>query len=190
MSEIVQALIRIGAIQFGQFETQPGIFAPVSIHLGLLPSYPSILRALAAELAPLARIEGLTHLLPTPSAVPIGVGVSLAADIPLVYLAPDGGIEGAYDFSVPTALLTDVLSDGTAERELIKRARPLGLDVKAVVAVLGISPAAKAEALDGLSPVAWRYLEDLLPEISTLTPSMRSNVQEWLMRNFDHRIAH
>src|SRR5205823_1781643 len=141
---------------------------PISIHLRLLPSYPSTLRALAQEIAPMVQIDGLTHLLPMPSAVPVGVAVSLAADLPLVYPAAGNPqtIEGAYDFNVPTILLTDVLTDGAAESALIKQARPLGLDVKAVVAILSIDIG--LSSLDGLPIYVWRGLRKLLVQIPTL----------------------
>jgi hypothetical protein len=177
MADLIQTLVRIGAIQFGQFEAQPGQFDPVAIHLELLPSYPSVLRALAQEVAPLVRIDGLTHLLAAPSMAPIGVAVSLAAELPLVYPLGDT-VEGAYDFNVPTILLTGVLRDGAAESELIRRVKPLGLDVKAVVALLNIG------ASSGLNePVTvWRNLRELLSEIVMLTPSMRQTVQDWMDR--------
>lgn len=178
--DVVQALARIGVIQFGQFETEPGVFAPLAIRLGLLPSHPAILRALAAEVAPLVRIAGLTHLLTTPAAVPLGVAVSLATDMPLVYpSATDGqAVEGAYDFNVPTVLLTDLLTDGTTEREMIARVRPLGLDVKAVVAVLdqGHQP----DRVGALPLVVWRHVANIVAAITTLTPLMRAVALDWL----------
>jgi orotate phosphoribosyltransferase len=178
--DVVQALVRIGAIQFGQFETEPGVFAPLAIRLSLLPSYPAILRALSAEIAPLVRIGDLTHLLPTPSAVPLGVAVSLAAEMPLVYPSTTGGhaVEGAYDFNVPTVLLTDLLTDGAAERSLITRVRPLGLDVKAVVAVLDLGR--EPDRVGALPLIVWRRVANIVSEMATLTPSMRAVVLDWL----------
>jgi orotate phosphoribosyltransferase len=206
MSDLVRDLVRIGAIQFGQFESKDrsGEFAPVAIRLGLLPSYPSILRALAQELVPLAQIDRMTHLLAAPSAIPLGVAVSLAGDMPLVYPTsgnPDG-IEGAYDYSVPTVLLIDVLTDGSAERALIKRVRSVGLEVRAVVAVIAL---AMADLTPGPSPnygeggqsgrfsslnemergsagevhlAVWHSLPELLPKITT--PAIASAVRDWL----------
>src|SRR5258706_11882239 len=85
--DLVEWIRRIGAIQFGNFEqrNQPGIFAPVTINLQLVPSYPDILRQLAQELAPLVHLPGITHLLASPSVVPLATAVSLASGLPLVY---------------------------------------------------------------------------------------------------------
>ncbi len=178
-------LSRVGAFQFGQFEVRgaPGLFQPLALNLRLLPSYPALLAALAESLVPLVRIDGLTHLLTTPATTPIGVAVSLASGLPLVYPAPDDAhhVEGAYDYDEPTVLLTDVLSDGAAERALIQRVHGLGLSVRAVVAVLdlGIHPGATG----GLPLAAWGRLPvllDLLGEAGELSPAMNAAVQTWL----------
>jgi orotate phosphoribosyltransferase len=179
VTDIIQTLARIGVIQFGQFETAPGVFAPLAIRFGLLPSYPATLRALAAEIAPLVRIDGLTHLLAMPAAVPLGVAVSLATNLPLVYPSSDDPptVEGAYDFDVPTVLLTDVLTDGAAERDLAARVRSLGLDVKAVVAVLDLGK--QPDRVVALPLLIWRRVANVAPEL-TATPSMRAAVLDWL----------
>ncbi|MCC7451219.1 MAG: hypothetical protein IT324_27660 [Anaerolineae bacterium] len=178
MSDLVASLAHIGAIQFGQFERQPGVFEPLALNLRLLPSYPAILRRLAAELAPLATITGLTHLLTTPAAVPLGVALSLATDMPMVYPAAGDShtIEGAYDYYVPTVLLTDVLADGTAERALIKRVQGMGLEVKAVVAALDLG--IDGRTVGDVPVIAWQRIPDLLPAVTT--PLMQTVVRDWL----------
>src|SRR5258707_15714471 len=100
MSDVVRSLVQIGVVQFGQFEQQPAVFAPLAINLRILPSYPTILKALAEEIVPLVHIDGLTHVLTMPAAVPIGVAVGLVATMPLVYPAagPPPQIARAYDF--------------------------------------------------------------------------------------------
>src|SRR5258708_32447239 len=138
MTDVFPPFIRIGAIQFGHFQSRetPGTFAPVAINLRYIPSYPSILKALAAEIAPLVQIDGLTLLLTMPSAVPLGTAISLSLDMPLVYPVASEPyvIEGAYDANVPTVLLTDLLTDGEAELAMAHRVKGRGLMVKAVFA--------------------------------------------------------
>jgi orotate phosphoribosyltransferase len=173
---IEQALLRIGAIQFGRFETRPGRFQPLKINLRLLPSYPDVLEMLAEALAPLIRLDGLTHLLVMPAAVPIGVAVSLKTGIPLVYPPADDPqfIEGAFDYNVPTLLLTDVLHGGSAERAMIAHARKQGLEVWAVVAVfdLGHALPGKVNSLYGVDTV--------LALGQAQSPHLRLVVQAWL----------
>jgi len=177
-ADLVASLVRIGAIQFGRFERQPGVFEPIALNLRLLPSYPATLRALAAELAPLAHVAGLPHLLTTPAAVPLGVALSLATTMPMVYPAAGDShtIEGAYDYYVPTVLLTDVLADGSMERALIKRVKGMGLEVKAVVAVLDLG--IEGRTVGDVSVAAWQRIPDLLPGLTT--PLMQTAVQAWI----------
>jgi orotate phosphoribosyltransferase len=173
---IEQALLRIGAIQFGRFETHPGIFQPLKINLRLLPSYPDVLALLADALAPLIRFDGLTHLLTMPAAVPIGVAVSLKTGVPLVYPPADDPqfIEGAFDYNVPTLLLTDVLHGGSAEHAMMAHARKQGLEVGAVVAVFDLG-----HTLPGLVKALWGM--DTILALAQ-APHLRTAVQAWLKR--------
>src|SRR5258708_2165629 len=86
-SNLIQSLARVGVIQFGRFESrqEPGNFAPIAINLRMLTSYPDILKALAAEIAALATMPGMTHLLAMPSAVPLGTAITLQTGMPVVY---------------------------------------------------------------------------------------------------------
>lgn len=178
---LVRQCLRIGAVQFGRFEVrgQPGAFAPLSINLRLLPSYADLLRDLAAEIAPLTSIAGLTHLLTMPATTPLGVLTCALSAHTLVYPL-DGQIEGAYDFSVPTLLLTDVLTDGMAERALIKQAQRDGLDIEAILAVVDFG-----RQIEGLPTQrkAWIGIEALLDacqQAGRLTTGMRAAVDAWL----------
>jgi orotate phosphoribosyltransferase len=184
MTDLISSLVHIGVIQFGHFERrdQPDAFDPVAINLRYVPSYPTILKALAAKVAPLAQIDGLTHLLPMPAAVPLGTAISLLLEMPLVYpvASEPHVIEGAYDANVPTVLLTDLLTNGEAEFAMVKRVRGMGLIVKAVVTVLDLRSA--NSTVGDLPLVTWRHFDSLLPEIPNLTPSMRAVVEKWLRK--------
>lgn len=182
MSDLIQSLLQVGAIQFGHFESHdnPGNFAPVSINLGYIPSYPHILKALATEIAPLTQIEGLTHLLPMPTAVPLGAAISLSLGMPLVYPADESQvIEGAYDANVPTVLLTNLLTNGQAELAMAKRVKGMGLVVKAIVAVLDLDSG--RDSVGDLPLIVWQRLGALLPAIPDVTPSMKAAVEQWLV---------
>lgn len=143
--EVEAALVHIGAVQFGQFANpaQPGDFEPVRIHLPLLASYPDTLAALARALIPLARLDGASHLLAMPGALPVAFALSLESGLPLVYPATDNPdrFEGAFDYNVPTLLITDVLAQGRDEAAMIQHVHRHGLDVKGLLAVydLGLS---------------------------------------------------
>jgi len=180
MDSTLAQFIHIGVIQFGQFAVvdRPGVFAPIAFNLGLLASYPSILRAAAVAIAPLTQIDGLTHLLATSTVIPLGTAISQVTGLPLLYpsaLDPDF-IEGAYDYDVPTVLLTGVLTDGFAERALIRRTKSAGLDVKAIVTVFDLY---NNVDVDGVALLRWRSIRNILPAITT--PSLRETVERWVM---------
>lgn len=181
VADLTRTLSQIGAIQFGQFESAAGTFQPLAINLRLLPSYPLTLHAVAQEIAPLVQIAGLTHLLTTPAATPIGVAASLITGLPLVYPAADDPrtIEGAYNYAVPTVLLTDVMTDGKLEQTMIAQVRSLGLYVQAVVVVIDLDIRCPETLLD--IPVnVWMPISALLAANTMLTASMRAAVQDWL----------
>jgi orotate phosphoribosyltransferase len=182
---LIHALLRIGAIQFGQFEAAPGCFQPAYINLRLLPSYPATLRALADALVPLARgagQRGLTHLLAMPAATPIGVALALAADVPLAYPAPAdlATLEGAFDYNVPTLLLTDVLTDGGAEMSMIRHARQQGLHVEGVLSIFRLSDQPlSADRLLREAESLWGAA-DVLALAAAQTPYLGAAVGAWL----------
>lgn len=179
---IAQELLRIGVVRFGHFEDS-GKARPIALDLGLLPSYPATLRRIAGALAPLVEVESLTHLLTTPAATPIGVALGLHTGLPVIYPAPGdpASLEGAYDYDVPTILLTDVLADGAAETRLIAHARKQGLDVEALVAVIDLGWCAEvAGARRILKPIALLHAPDLLSLSETISPSMRAALANWL----------
>src|SRR5260221_4951267 len=89
MTDLITSFVEVGAIQFGRFEAhnEPGTFAPIAINLRYIPSYPAILKALAAEIAPLVKIAdpSCTHILSMSCMVQLGTTVSLLTEMPLVY---------------------------------------------------------------------------------------------------------
>lgn len=178
---LMDSLLRVGAIQYGRFEQKglPGEFTPLVLHLDLLPSYPALLTALAKAITPLTQIEGVTHLLAMPSVISLGTLVGVFGGLPLVYPL-HGEIAGAYDFNVPTVLLTDALSDGAAESTLLRQAKREGLDVHAVIAVFDFE-----RQIEGLNIErrSWRTISQLLHEseqAGKLNATMRATVQRWL----------
>ena len=185
------ALAQAGLIQFGRFVQPDDTIWPVAVHLRWLPSYPALLRAVAAALVPLLDGIEADRVLTTADATPIGVALSLASDLPLVY--PFGevrdytaafAIEGAYDVGHPTLLLADVLADPDQARGIVALAGRVGLDVSAVLAVLDLGLGASERlAADGYTVRYLRALADLLPVLETeglLPPAMRAAVEVWL----------
>ena len=182
MTELLTSLIRVGVIQFGQFSVpeRPNTYAPITFNLGLLASYPALLGSLAAEIAPLVQINGLTHMLALPSVIPLATAITLRTGQPLLYPAPADPdfIEGAYDYNVPTVLLTGVLTDGFAERALIKRVKSPGLHVQAIVSMIDLHAGGTIAELD---PIGWQTGADIVTTIQN--PVLRATVENWLNRS-------
>ena len=134
-------LLAAGLLQFGVFGEEA---APVKLSLEMLPAYPDVLASIAASAAEIARQQQPDRLVCTAAALPLGVAVSLHADIPLVYSRGSDGpgvhdLVGAYDVGHPALLLTDAWPDPSAQL-LIERAQQVGLDIDTVIAVIGVRP--------------------------------------------------
>jgi orotate phosphoribosyltransferase len=193
MQDLTLKLARAGLVQFGRFERPNGDIWPVMVNLLWLPSYPALLGDVAAALAPLLDGIAADRLLTTVEALPIGVALSLRADMPLVY--PYGevrdytaafAIEGAYDVGHPTLLLSDVLIDARQANQITALARKVGLEVRGVLAVVDLGLGAREE-LDSAGYVVRCALRlgDMLPALAgagLLPPTMRDTVEAWLAR--------
>jgi orotate phosphoribosyltransferase len=193
MSDLTLKLERAGLVQFGRFERPNGDIWPVMVNLLWLPSYPALLRDVAAALHPLLDGIEADRLLTTVDALPVGVALSLRADLPMVY--PYGevrdytaayAIEGAYDVGHPTLLLSDVLIDSSQANRITALAHKVGLDVLAALAVvdLGLGAREKLESA-GYTVRCALTLREMLPVLAQaglLPPKMRETVEEWLSR--------
>jgi orotate phosphoribosyltransferase len=188
--DLTLALSDAGLIQFGRFFQPDGSVWPLALHLRWLPSYPALLRDVAAALEPL--LDGLDadRVLTTVDATPIGVALCLRADVPLVY--PYGevrdttaafAIEGAYDVGHPTLLLSDVLIDAAQANSITALARRVGLNIHAVIAVIDLGFGAREELTAfGYEVRAALTLAEMLPvlaEAGRLPPVMRATVDKW-----------
>lgn len=185
------ALARAGLIQFGRFVQPDDTIWPVAVRLLWLPSYPALLADVAAALHPLLDASRVDRVLTTAEAVPIGVALGLRTGVPVVYPYGDVRdytaayvIEGAYDVGHPTLLLADALVDGRQAAALSALARRVGLDVRAVLAVLDLGLGAREElAALGYTVRSVLTLRDLLPGLvddGLLPPVMRTTVEHWV----------
>ncbi|TVR23341.1 MAG: hypothetical protein EA396_03675 [Anaerolineaceae bacterium] len=138
MNDLYGRLLHDGLVQFGTFNG-----APYLLNTGLLPSYPAALALLAERAAPLiGQAAPVDRLVCTASAWPIGMALSLRLRLPLVYsLGTDAAgvhdLIGAYDMGHPACLLVNLWDGDAAIRELIDKARRVGLMIDSVVALFG-----------------------------------------------------
>jgi hypothetical protein len=135
--DLYSQLYQTGILQFGLFMVD-GKYQPYQLDLGLIPSYPHVLRLLAktisgmvsSEAAPNQRI--LCDILSVPAAVLVGQELQ----IPVVFERAATGsashdLAGAYDIGHPTSAI--VAMPGEKASTLIQRGRTVGLDVQQTV---------------------------------------------------------
>lgn len=188
---LAQALADAGLIQFGRFAQPGGGTWPVAVHLDWLPSYPDLLRQTARALIPLLDGLGADRVLAAPGALPIGVALGLEAGVPLVYAVnqkPGGAdafaIEGAYDVGHPTVLLSNLLLDAAQAQALVALAGRVGLEVRALLAVMDLGLGAR----DALEARRWSVrcpltLAGALPALEAagaLPLGMGARVRAWI----------
>jgi orotate phosphoribosyltransferase len=184
-------LAQAGLIQFGRFVQPDGAIWPVAVHLGWLPSYPALLRDVAASLATL--LEGIKadRLLATANAIPLGVALSLHTELPMVYAFGEVrdytaafAIEGAYDVGHPTVLLSDLLLDVAQANAVTALAQRVGLEVHTILSVLDMGLGSR-EALSAAGCIlrCALTLRDVLPlleEQGLIPPPMHRAVETWM----------
>lgn len=191
VAQLAVALARSGLIQFGQFERPDGSAWPVAVNLRMLPSYPALLRDVAAALEAQVDVTQGERLLAAPGASPLGVALSLRTDYPLVYAVGAEQehtaafvFEGAYDVGHPTVLLVDVLVDAAQARTLAQVAARVGLEITQVIAVLDMGLGATADLQEaGFEVRTVISLAEVLPVLTAagLLPSgMGQAVQAWI----------
>jgi orotate phosphoribosyltransferase len=191
LESLALSLARAGLIQFGRFVQPDGAIWPVAVHLRWLPSYPALLRDVAASLG--ALLEGIEadRLLATADAIPLGVALTLHTGLPMVYASGEVrdytaafAIEGAYDVGHPTVLLSDLLIGAAQAKAITALARRVGLEVHAILSVLDLGLGAR-EALTAAgytlrSVLTLRKVLPLLEEQGLLLPLMRATVENWM----------
>jgi orotate phosphoribosyltransferase len=190
-SSLAVQLARAGLIQFGRFVQPDGAIWPVAAHLGWLPSYPALLRDVAASLGALLEGIAANRLLTTANAIPLGVALSLHTELPMVYVVGEVrdytaafAIEGAYDVGHPTVLLSDLLIGAAQAKAITALAKRVGLEVHAILSVLDLGLGAR-EALTAAgytlrSALTLREALPLLEEQGFLVPLMRTTVENWM----------
>ena len=195
IEELSLALCDVGCVQLGQFKLKSGLLSPIYVDLRLLVSYPPLLRRVGSLLAERAQAFQFDVLAAIPyAALPIGVAVSLATDLPLVYprkeikdYGTERSVEGAFKRGQTALLIDDLITKGHSKIEAIVPLEAAGLKVKDVL-VLVDREQGGVEELDvhGYAVHAVLTLSQILDVLvrgGKLAADRRDEIALWLMEN-------
>jgi len=195
---LARSLHQAGAIRFGEFRLKDGSIAPIYIDLRVLVSEPKTLKLLAGML--LEKMQGLEFDLITGipyAALPIGLAVSLHADIPLVYARREAHatgtqrqVEGRFQPGQRVLVIDDVITTGASKLEAWQPLQAAGLVVRDVLVVIDREQGgAEALARHGLRLHALAGISEVLAELRAAGAVSAEEVARALAFVESHRVA-
>ncbi len=143
-ARLIEGLIDLQAVKFGDFTLASGAHSPFYIDLRLLVSDPALLAHAAADYAqilaglPCDRIAGVPY-----AALPIATAVSLQSGVPLIYLRKEAkahglgkDIEGAFTPGERIVIIEDLITSGGSIIQSAERLRAAGLVVEHAIVLI------------------------------------------------------
>ena len=142
--DLIIGLAELGALQFGDFTLASGKRSSMYVDLRLLVSRPNLMQAAACAYArklnslECDRIAGIPY-----AALPIGMAVSLASGVPLIYNRKESkshglgkDIEGLWQPGERVVIIEDVITTGGSIVSSVELFRAAGLVVEDAVVLL------------------------------------------------------
>ncbi len=196
--DVMLALHRIGAVQFGDFILASGRPSPIYIDLRLLVSHPGVLARVAGVYAELLRPLSFDRLAAIPYAgLPIGTAVALHLGVPLIYPRKETksygrqrAVEGHFEPGERVVVLEDLATTGGSALKGVAALRAAGLTVEDVVVLVDREAgAARNLAAEGLRLHAAFRLSDMvhvLRENGAISAEMAARVHVYLSEQGEH----
>ena len=142
--DLITGLADLGALQFGDFTLASGKSSSMYVDLRLLVSQPNLMQAAACayarklDLMECDRIAGIPY-----AALPIGMAVSLASGVPLIYNRKESkshglgkDIEGLWQPGERVVIIEDVITTGGSIVRSVALFRAAGLVVEDAIVLL------------------------------------------------------
>ena len=195
---LAERLHEAGCIRFGEFTLKDGSIAPIYVDLRVLVGEPATLRLLASAIAErLSEFEfDLITGIPY-AALPIGVAVSLEADLPLVYARREAHstgtrkqVEGKFQKGQTVLVIDDVITTGDSKLEAWEPLKAAGLEVRDVLVVIDRQQGgAERLAKEGLRLHSIATISELLEHLGASGKVGREQVDEALDFVRTHRVG-
>ncbi len=143
-TNIMDSLISIGAVKFGDFTLKSGIQSPIYLDLRLIISFPDLLSRIAESLVELSsglefnRIAGIPY-----TALPIATAFSLISGKPMIYCRKEvkshgtgSRIEGIWNQGDRVLIIDDLITDGGSKLETFSVFEDNGLKISDTIVLI------------------------------------------------------
>ena len=142
--KIIDTLIAIGAVKFGEFTLKSGLVSPIYIDLRIIISYPLLLKDIAVAFVDMSKNLEFSKVAGIPyTALPIATAMSLTAEIPMIYARKEKKaygtgkqIEGVWEAGDRVLIIDDLITKGTSKAETFAVFESAGLVVEDVVVLI------------------------------------------------------
>jgi uridine monophosphate synthetase len=142
--KIIDSLIEIGAIKFGEFKLKSGILSPIYIDLRIIISYPQLLERIASSMIKLVQDSQFEKVAGIPyTALPIATAFSLQSGIPMIYSRKEKKeygtsqqIEGVWQVGEQVLVVDDLITNGESKFETFEIFEKVGLNIRDVVVLI------------------------------------------------------
>ena len=192
---LIIGLHDLGAIKFGEFTLKSGETSPVYLDLRMLVDRPATLRRVARMMLVHTGQLAFDRLAAIPMAgLPIGVALSITADMPLIYPRPQVKahgtgryIEGSYQPGETVLVIDDVISRAHSKLEAIELLESVQLTVTDLLVVvdrqMGGVEALAAQGYRVHALLTIQEMLDTLRDRDRLTAERHAFISAWLQES-------
>ncbi len=193
--EIVQQLVKIGSVKFGNFKLKSGIMSPFYIDLRLIISSPKLLKGIGDAMWQTVQSADFDVICGVPyTALPIATQMSLEHDVPMVMRrreVKDHGIKKTIEgVAIPgqkCLIVEDLITSGASIFETVVPVQDVGLKVHDVVVFLdreqGGRQTVEAKGLHFHSVITMTELLESLQNDSSIDKSQLEQALAFIQSN-------